>query len=132
MKKLVLICGLSLLVGACNLSDENKLPPNYHYPIDKFHAYIWRTDSMNSNSKPLNAEITVKNDSITDIESWDGLQKTQKNVFKPVKVRWDQVNGNGIFNMFGISYTVQFLEEYNGTYECPGNYRKPAKEKATK
>jgi len=84
---------------------------------------------MNSNAIPLDAEITVKNDSITDIESWDGQRKTQKDIFKPVKVRWDQINGNGVFNMFGISYTVQFLEEYNGTYESPGNFLTPTSEK---
>jgi len=129
MKILILICSLSFLVGACGLNDENKLPPNYHYPSNKFHAYIWRTDSMNSNAKPLDAMITVSHDSITDIESWDGTQKTKKDVFKPIKVSWDQGGGNSEFKMFGVSYTVQLIEQYDGTYECPGNFRTPKSEK---
>jgi len=84
---------------------------------------------MKTNSKPLDAMITVSHDSITDIESWDGQQKTQKDIFKPVKVKWDEVNGNSEFKMFGISYTVQLIEAYDGTYECPGNFRTPGKEK---
>ena len=80
---------------------------------------------MKSNAEPLDAMITVSHDSITDIESWDGLKKTQKEVFKPVKVSWDQLGGNSEFKMYGISYTVQLIEQYDGTYECPGNFRKP-------
>ena len=129
MKKLFVISLLAVLIGGCSLNDENKLPPTWHYPANKFHAYIWRTDSMNSDAKPLDAMITVSHDSITDIESWDGLKKTQKDIFKPIKVSWDQLGGNSEFKMYGISYTVQLIEQYDGTYECPGNFRTPKREK---
>jgi len=96
------------------MNNDNKQMPGAKGPPYHLHADIWKGDSLKS--EPLEALVTMDDNGIIAIESWDGTKRTNQNFFKTIKVKWDRVGGGGNFTMLDKKYTIQILDDMDYHY----------------
>ena len=111
----ILLLGLLWACVACSGDPADKqLPFSYRHGMWHFHAMIWTTNANGTKTEPHEAIITLNNQYITHIESGDSSKKTDKNVFKPVKIAWDDNDpdaGSGTFRYHNTTYHIQLNDE---------------------